>query len=532
MVQLVAESTAAQEELTALQSLRSIDADQLVRLRASNEELLSVQDDHTTKTRQHQEDVSALTASLAAKDESLASLRSQLDTFENSRARAIKQLTLTLEQAQEDGDRRVRDLNRVIKDQTRRISSLEKSRDEERAQYEAAIADRAEAELSAQLSGSRLDADSGELERLSRALALLKVEDAKKEGTIMRLMKARGDLKADLESSEIALESKQQELELVSRTDYHSPDSRLVGELTGPLRRPCPFQIKRKFGVRGVAGSTPAPNRTLHPSVSATPATARRQSSAFTPAPASATPSSTLDTPGPLARTAAASAAAASAARPRSSLAMGTPSVARTGPPRSRSSLGVSSSSLATSQSQSLAVAPATTAASTRRLSARPSVSTTDIASAARSQGRFSLGPAPPTSSSAATTPPMTTDDSPTTLSRSLKSAASSSSLRKSSAASSSSSTNTAPLGASNSLPSVPQATPRRASLAPSAAGGRRQSMTPAMKTPSMGPPTSSRTGGRVMVRREKDASSAGAGRIEEGEKENEEERGRGMMLA
>ena len=215
--ELSAASTAAEEEIEALKSQRTIDADQLARLRAANEELLTAQDDHTAKTRQHADEIDSLTTALSAKDATLTTLRAQLDKFEDSRARAIKQLTLTLEQNTEDSERQIRDLTRLTKDQNRRMSSLESARDAERAQYEAAIADRAEAEMSAHLSGSRLDADSGELERLSMLVAQLRAEEGKKDAAIMRLTRKQLETKADLESSEIALESKQQELELVSR---------------------------------------------------------------------------------------------------------------------------------------------------------------------------------------------------------------------------------------------------------------------------------------------------------------------------
>ncbi|KAL7416268.1 hypothetical protein BDY24DRAFT_379021 [Mrakia frigida] len=482
--------TQLSEEITTLTSQRTIDIDQLVRLRATNLELVAVQDEQTSKDRTHQEHLDSLSAEISAKDSTLRDLKAQLHSLDESHSKSLRQQTLALEQAQEDAEKRVRDLNRTIKEQTRRITTLEKTREEERQQFEEAIAERASAEMEAHLSGSRLDADSGELEKLSKLIAHLRSEDAKKEVTILRLTRTKMELKSDLESSEIALESKQQELELV----------------------------KRKFGVRGVAGSTPAPNRALHSSHTAAPSTvSRRQSVAstpFTPGPApalppssySATPSAAVpDTPGP-----------ARSARPRSSLAMGTP-LQKPAPPRSRSSLGVSSSS-STQIPQSLP--PSTTS--------RPSM---DAPISGRP--RFSLAPAPPVSSNGS----KISDESPTILTRSMKSVAaiaSASSLRRSSSVATPLATSTSSSSV-NSNPIAVQATPRRTSIAPPSS--RRTSMTPArgmMAPPASAPgPTSSRSmkPSRVMVRKEK-SQQEGAERIEEGDKENEVDARRVPMLA
>lgn len=199
-----------------------VDLEQLARLRFTNAELVAIQDEQGAKDRAHRERLDSLSTELSTKDDILKTLKCQLEDLDASRSHLIKESTLAFEQAQEEGERHVRDLSRTIKDQTRRIASLEKTREEERRQYEEAIAERASAEMEAHLSGSRLDADSGELEKLSQLIAHLRSEDAKKEVTIMRLNRAKMELTADLESSQIALESKQQEVELVSRVPVPS----------------------------------------------------------------------------------------------------------------------------------------------------------------------------------------------------------------------------------------------------------------------------------------------------------------------
>lgn len=57
---------------------------------------------------------------------------------------------------------------------------------------------------------------SAELERLGELVTRLKEGDAAKEVRISRLLKSKAELKEVMETLEIALDSKQQELEMVS----------------------------------------------------------------------------------------------------------------------------------------------------------------------------------------------------------------------------------------------------------------------------------------------------------------------------
>ncbi|KAJ6524563.1 hypothetical protein B0H19DRAFT_1200317 [Mycena capillaripes] len=88
----------------------------------------------------------------------------------------------------------------------------------------------AEAEQQARVAKERAGALKDEIERLRRQIHELQQESADKEVKIVQITKQRAQDKEDLQGLNIALDSKQQELEL----------------------------LKRRMGVRGTGGSTPA----------------------------------------------------------------------------------------------------------------------------------------------------------------------------------------------------------------------------------------------------------------------------------
>jgi hypothetical protein len=79
---------------------------------------------------------------------------------------------------------------------------------------------------------------------LHAEIARLRAQSSSKDLEIVTLQRRKTELKEDREMLNIALDSKQQELELVS-----PPPSKSKTRLTK--------QIKRKFAVKGVAGATP-----------------------------------------------------------------------------------------------------------------------------------------------------------------------------------------------------------------------------------------------------------------------------------
>ncbi|KAF8172754.1 hypothetical protein K438DRAFT_1728681 [Mycena galopus ATCC 62051] len=108
-----------------------------------------------------------------------------------------------------------------------------------------AAAQTAEADKQARAANGRASDLKDEIERLRRQIHELQQESADKEVKIVQITKQRAQDKEDLQGLNIALDSKQQELEL----------------------------LKRRMGVRGTAGSTPAqPSKAAH----------RRDSAIFT----------------------------------------------------------------------------------------------------------------------------------------------------------------------------------------------------------------------------------------------------------
>ncbi|EGO20388.1 hypothetical protein SERLADRAFT_477927 [Serpula lacrymans var. lacrymans S7.9] len=106
-----------------------------------------------------------------------------------------------------------------------------------REQMEVMIKEKAESDVLLGTLKERVNALKDEVERMRRQIHELQQESADKEVKVMQLTKQRSQDKEDLNGLNIALDSKQQELEL----------------------------LKRKAGMRGTAGSTPAQPSKIQP---------------------------------------------------------------------------------------------------------------------------------------------------------------------------------------------------------------------------------------------------------------------------
>lgn len=188
---------------------------QLVQLRASHADALASKEHHLAQSRKYRDLLSASDATLATQTKELFELKAKLDGLEDDSARKAREARETFERAEEETSKQIRDLTRTIASQTAQITSLEQAKQEQQTLFESAIRDRASAEISAHLSSTRVEADSGELERLSKEVARLRSEEAQRELRIVHLTRSRAEVRESLEGMEIALDSKQQELELV-----------------------------------------------------------------------------------------------------------------------------------------------------------------------------------------------------------------------------------------------------------------------------------------------------------------------------
>lgn len=104
--------------------------------------------------------------------------------------------------------------------QQRTLADLTKREKDAREQLEVAIRERAEVQVQASTFGDRVKGLEGEMERLRKQITDLKMESADKEMKIVQMKRENGKLGEDNEGLNIALSSKQQELELVSSSSY------------------------------------------------------------------------------------------------------------------------------------------------------------------------------------------------------------------------------------------------------------------------------------------------------------------------
>ncbi|EED84378.1 predicted protein [Postia placenta Mad-698-R] len=163
------------------------------------------------------------------------------------------------EEAQEEISRLKREHARIVNEQSRTLQDVVAREVEARAGLEAVVREKAEADVHISTMKERLTALQEETERLRRQVHALQQESADKEVKLVNLAKQRQQDKDDINGLNIALDSKQQELEL----------------------------LKRRMSVRGTAGSTPAAaSKVPHQ---------RRESSIFgTPSVGGSRPSSAL----------------------------------------------------------------------------------------------------------------------------------------------------------------------------------------------------------------------------------------------
>ena len=134
------------------------------------------------------------------------------------------------------------------------------------AELGAAVQEKDDADAVVQSLRERIGTLEAELEKLGKQVRDMQTESANKEVHIAQMEKQRERDREDLQGLNIALDSKQQELELVS---VLSVSSRVCW-----LNGPKPSQMKRRMSVKGTAGTTPAPGKVNH---------MRRESSTFSP---------------------------------------------------------------------------------------------------------------------------------------------------------------------------------------------------------------------------------------------------------
>ncbi|ETW79905.1 hypothetical protein HETIRDRAFT_477546 [Heterobasidion irregulare TC 32-1] len=242
---------------------------------AAKDELDRQRDQLEEELRSEQEHSDQLTQSLREREGRVNSLEQELKYALDNAARLeqrVQQRDADVEElahkvvAREDEVEDVREAlstakrehARALDEQRRAVIDLSALEGGARTQLEAAIKAKAEADVAASTMKDRVAALEQDIERLHKQVHTLKTESADKEVSLVQMEKQRDHLRDDVQGLTIALDSKQQELEL----------------------------LKRRMGVKGTAGTTPAPSKaTTH---------RRESSSAFTTPSINSRPSSRL----------------------------------------------------------------------------------------------------------------------------------------------------------------------------------------------------------------------------------------------
>ena len=144
-------------------------------------------------------------ARLREKEEELAALIKKQSEREND-----------ADAAQSEMAKMKREHARIVNEQSRTLQDVIAREVEARAAMEAMVREKAENDVQSASLKERVTALTAEVERLRRQVHELQQESADKEVKLVQLHKQRAQDKEDMNGLNIALDSKQQELELVS----------------------------------------------------------------------------------------------------------------------------------------------------------------------------------------------------------------------------------------------------------------------------------------------------------------------------
>ncbi|OCH84967.1 hypothetical protein OBBRIDRAFT_807864 [Obba rivulosa] len=242
---------------------------------AGKEELETERNELEEQLRAEHEHADQLTHALQEREERVTVLereqqylrdtQSRLETRLRERDAEMAELAARLsaqqraaEVAQEELARAKREHARTVNEQARTLQDVQAREVEARVRAEALVREHAETSVRADAVHGEAERIKAEVERLRKQVHDLQVESADKEMRLVNLAKLRARDQEDVQGLNIALDSKQQELEM----------------------------LKRRMSVRGTAGSTPS---------AAAKVPHRRESSIFgTPSVAGSRPSSVL----------------------------------------------------------------------------------------------------------------------------------------------------------------------------------------------------------------------------------------------
>ncbi|KIP06376.1 hypothetical protein PHLGIDRAFT_90915 [Phlebiopsis gigantea 11061_1 CR5-6] len=198
--------------------------DDLEKEREELEQHLRAEQDHAeelTKALQEREDrVGALEQERQYAYDSVSRLQEnirQRDAELSGYAQRIREREAEAEGLREGLTRQKREHARIVDEQSRKISEVVAREVEARATMERIVREKAEDDVAASALTERVSALTEELERLRKQVHQLQQESADKEVKLLQAAKQRSQDKEDMQGLNIALDAKQQELELLKR---------------------------------------------------------------------------------------------------------------------------------------------------------------------------------------------------------------------------------------------------------------------------------------------------------------------------
>lgn len=148
---------------------------------------------------------------VARLQESLRQRDAEISKYEQR----IREREAEVEEVRESLTKQKREHARIVDEQSRRISEVVAREVEARAHMEDMVKGKAENDVNASTLKERVNALKDEVERLRRQVHELQQESADKDMKLVQSAKQRAQDKEDMQGLNIALDSKQQELELV-----------------------------------------------------------------------------------------------------------------------------------------------------------------------------------------------------------------------------------------------------------------------------------------------------------------------------
>ncbi|KAH9986204.1 hypothetical protein BJV74DRAFT_886027 [Russula compacta] len=262
MAQLKEERNVLQSEVVALEAKiesmemewndadnRRSEAENALQEALSQREAVEQLEAELTELRQHADDITSLRQELKSAHESVARLEQdiqQRDTELEGLAHRIVAREDEAEDARAELAALKREHARAADEHHHALADLTTRVESAQAELEAAVRGKEDADAATDSLRERVGTLEAESEKLRKQVRDLQTESANREVHIAQMEKQREKDREDLQGLNIALDSKQQELEL----------------------------LKRRMSVKGTAGTTPAPSKVSH---------IRRESSTFSP---------------------------------------------------------------------------------------------------------------------------------------------------------------------------------------------------------------------------------------------------------